>query len=100
MIRRYANTVVVGTALVTLLVLALVLARAEGKLPVLARDLTVYLFAITLTVFVIERILAWREERQWLAAKDWLYLIILERIDDLLKELVPARVPLEEVEAE
>jgi hypothetical protein len=100
MIGRYASTVVVAAALVTLLILALVLALAEAKLPVLARDLTLYLFAITLTVFVIERMLAWREERRWLPAKDWLYLIILERIDDLLKELLPATVPPEEVEAD
>ena len=95
MIRRNASTVVVATALVTLLVLALVLAQAEDKLPVLARDLTVYLFTITLTVFLVERMLASREERQWLPAKDWLYLILLETIDDLLKELLPARVPRE-----
>jgi hypothetical protein len=93
MIGRYASTVVVATALVTLLILALVLALAEAKLPVLARDLTLYLFAITLTVFVIERMLARREERQWLPAKNWLYLILLETIDDLLKELRPAAVP-------
>jgi len=93
MIGRYASTVVVATALVTLLILALVLALAEAKLPVLARDLTLYLFAITLTVLVIERMLAWREESQWLPAKDWLYLILLETIDDLLKELLPAAVP-------
>src|SRR3712207_4314083 len=37
--------------------------------------------------------LAWREERRWLAAKNWLYLILLETIDDLLKELLPATVP-------
>src|SRR5215203_1056681 len=100
MIRRNASTVVVATALVTLLVLALVLAQAEDKLPVLARDLTVYLFTITLTVFLVERMLASREERQWLPAKDWLYLILLETIDDLLKELLPARVPREEVETD
>ena len=70
MIRRNAGTVVVATSLVTLLVLALVLARAEDKLPVLARDLTLVLFAITLTVFVVERMLAWRDERRWLPAKD------------------------------
>src|SRR5215210_7775507 len=99
MIGRYASTVVVATALVTLLILVLVLALAEAKLPVLARDLTLYLFAITLTVFVIERMLAWREESQWLPAKNWLYLILLETIDDLLKELLPAAVPRGGVEA-
>jgi hypothetical protein len=46
-------------------------------------------------VFVFERMLAWREARQWLAAKDWLYLILLETIDDLLKGLLPATVPRE-----
>jgi hypothetical protein len=39
--------------------------------------------------------LAWREERRWLAAKNWLYMILLETIDDLLKELLPATVPQE-----
>jgi hypothetical protein len=98
MIGRYASTVVVVTALVTLLILVLVLALAEAKLPLLARDLTLYLFAITLTVFVVERMLAWREERRWLPAKDWLYLILLETIDDLLKELLPSAVPREDAE--
>jgi hypothetical protein len=59
----------------------------------LALDITEHLFGIVLAVFVFERMLAWREARQWLAAKDWLYLILLETIDDLLKELLPAEVP-------
>ena len=95
MIRRNAGTVVVATALVTLLVLSIVLARALGKLPVLALDLTEHLFGIVLAVFVFERMLAWREERRWLAAKNWLYMILLETIDDLLKELLPDAVPKE-----
>jgi hypothetical protein len=95
MIRRNAGTVVVATALVTLFVLALVLARAQHKLPVLALDLTEHLFGIMLAVFVFERMLAWREERRWLAAKNWLYMILLETIDDLLKEVLPATVPKE-----
>src|SRR5215210_7491343 len=53
-----------------------------------------------LAVFVFERMLAWREERRWLVAKDWLYLILLETIDDLLKELLPATVPRGEVGAD
>src|SRR5918998_6428604 len=93
MIRRNTGTVVVATALVTLFLLALILARAQGKLPVLALDLTEHLFGIVLAVFVFERMLAWRDERQWLPAKDWLHLILLETIDDLLKELLPATVP-------
>src|SRR5919202_5722439 len=100
MIRRNAGTVVVATALVTLLVLSIVLARALGKLPVLALDLTEHLFGIVLAVFVFERMLAWREERRWLAAKNWLYMILLETIDDLLKELLPQSVPLRETELE
>ncbi len=36
--------------------------------------------------------LAWREERRWLAAKDWLYMLLLETIDNLLKRLLPATV--------
>ena len=93
MIRRNPGTVVVAGVLVALLLLALVLAQAQGKLPVLALDLTEHLFGIVLAVFVFERMLAWREERRWLAAKNWLYMILLETIDDLLKELLPAKVP-------
>jgi hypothetical protein len=92
--------VAVATALVALFLLALALARAQGKLPVLALDITEHLFGIVLAVFVFERMLAWREARQWLAAKDWLYLILLETIDDLLKELLPATVPREGVETD
>jgi hypothetical protein len=98
MIRRNQGTVIVASALVVLFAMAFVLARAEGKLPVLALDLTEHLFGIILAVFVFERMLAWREERRWLPAKDWLYLILLESIDDLLKELLPAAVPREDVE--
>jgi hypothetical protein len=100
MIRRNAGTIVVATALVILFVLALVLARAQDKLPVLALDLTEHLFGIMLAVFVFERMLAWREERRWLAAKNWLYMILLETIDDLLKEVLPATVPKERGDAD
>ena len=92
MIRRNVGTVVVATALVALFVLALVLALAQGKLSLLALGLTEHLFAIVLAVFVLERILTWREERRWLTAKNWLYLLLLETIDDLLKQLLPATV--------
>src|SRR5918996_1287494 len=95
--RRSFGLVVVATALVALFLLALVLALAQGKLPVLALDFTEHLFGIVLAVFVFERMLAWREARQWLAAKDWLYLILLETVDDLLKGLLPATVPQEGV---
>jgi hypothetical protein len=95
--RRNLGLVLVATALVALFLLALVLALAQGHLPLLALDITEHLFGIVLAVFVFERMLAWREARQWLAAKDWLYLILLETIDDLLKELLPATVPREGV---
>ena len=98
MIRRNPGTIVVAAVSVALFLLALILARAQGKLPVLALDLTEHLFGIVLAVFVFERMLAWRDERQWLPAKDWLHLILLETIDDLLKELLPATVPRGEVE--
>jgi hypothetical protein len=98
--RRNFGLVVVATALVALFLLALVLALAQGHLPLLALDITEHLFGIVLAVFVFERMLAWREARQWLAAKDWLYLILLETIDDLLKELLPATVPREGVETD
>ena len=88
-IRRNAGPVVVATALVVLFVLALLLALAQGKL---ALGLTEHLFGIVLAVFVLERILTWREERRWLAAKHWLYLLLLETIDDLLKQLLPTTV--------
>jgi hypothetical protein len=91
-IRRNLGTVVVAVALAGLFLLALVLARAQGKLPLLALDLTEHLFGIVLAVFVLERMLAWREERRWLTAKNWLYLLLLETIDDLLKQLLPATV--------
>jgi hypothetical protein len=92
-IRRNQDTFLVALVLVVLFLLAFTLASVEGKLPVLALDLTEHLFGIILAVFVFERMLAWREERRWLPAKDWLYLILLETIDDLLKELLPAAVP-------
>ena len=96
MIRRNVGTIVVAATLVTLFLVALGLALAEGKLPVLALDYLVYLFAITLSLFVFERILARREERRWIPAKKWLYLVLLEAIDDLLKQVLPAAVPKEE----
>jgi hypothetical protein len=95
--RRNFGLVVVASALVALFLLALTFARAQGHLPLLALDFTEHLFGIVLAVFVFERMLAWREARQWLAAKDWLYLILLETIDDLLKGLIPATVPRGEV---
>jgi len=91
---------VVAVALVALFILALVLARAQGKLPLLALDLTEHLFGIVLAVFVFERVLAWREERRWLAAKNWLYMLLLETIDDLLKQLLPATIAREEAETD
>jgi hypothetical protein len=87
--RRNIGAVLTATAVIILLLVAFILALAQDKLPELGLDLIVYLFAITLGVFVIERMLAWREEHRWLAAKNWLYLILLETIDDLLKELLP-----------
>ena len=98
--RRNFSLVAVTVALAALLLLALILASALGELPVLALDFTEHLFGIVLAVFVFERMLAWREARQWLAAKDWLYLILLETIDDLLKSLLPAAVPREEAGAD
>jgi hypothetical protein len=98
--RRHIGPFLVATALIGLLLIAFILSLAEHKLPELTLDLTVYLFATTLAVFVIGRMLAWRERRRWNAAKDWLHMILLETIDDLLKELLPAAVPREGVETE
>src|ERR671915_122431 len=100
MVRRNIGTVLIAAALIVILLVAFILALAQHKLHELALDLTVYLFGTTLAVFVVGRVLAWREARQWLAAKDWLYLILLETIDDLLKELLPATVPREGVETD
>jgi hypothetical protein len=58
MIRRNLGTILVATVLVTLLLAALALARAQDKLPLLALDLTEHLFGIILAVFVFERVLA------------------------------------------
>jgi hypothetical protein len=99
-VRRHIGPFVVAAALIVILLVAFILARAQDKLPELALSLTVYIFTITLAVFVIERMVAWREKRRWNAAKDWLYMILLETIDDLLKELLPAAVPREGVETD
>ena len=98
--RRHIGPFLVAAALIGLLLIAFILSLAEHKLPELALTLTVYLFTTTLAVFVIERMLAWRERRRWNAAKDWLHMILLETIDDLLKELLPAAVPREGIETE
>jgi hypothetical protein len=98
MIRRNAGMIIVATSLVLLFLAALALAQALHKLPMLALDLTEHLFGIILAVFVFERVLAWREERRWLGAKRWLHMILLEVIDDLLRQLLPATVPREGVE--
>jgi hypothetical protein len=100
MVRRHIGAFLVAAALIVILLVAFILALAQDKLPELALSLTVYIFATTLAVFVIERMLAWREKRRWLAAKDWLYMILLETIDDLLKELLPAALPREGVETD
>jgi len=93
MIKLNFSTVLIAAALVALLLAAFTLAREQHKLPLLALDLTEHLFGIILAIFVFERVVAWQEERRWLAAKKWLYMILLETIDDLLKQLIPATVP-------
>ena len=98
--RRYIGAFLVAAALIGLLLVAVILSLVQHKLPELALDLMVYLFATILAVFVIERIVARREGRRWNAAKDWVYMILLETIDDLLKELLPAAVPREGVETD
>src|SRR5919106_4425706 len=100
MVRRNISTVLVAAAVIVILLVAFILSRAQHKLPELFLDLIVYLFATTLAVFVIGRMLAWRERRRWNAAKDWLHMILLETIDDLLKELLPAAVPREGIETD
>jgi hypothetical protein len=96
MIRPNVGVVLTAAAVMILLLVAFVLALAQDKLPELALDLTVYLFATVLAVFVIERALVWQEKRRWVPAKEWMYVIMLEGINDLLKELLPVAVPKEE----
>jgi hypothetical protein len=100
MVRRNIGTVLIAAAVIGLLLIAFILSRAQHKLPELFLDLIVYLFATTLAVFVIGRMLTWRERRRWIVAKDWLHMILLETIDDLLKELLPAAVPREGIETD
>jgi len=100
MVRRHITTVLVAGAVIVILLVVFILALAQDKLHQLALDLTVYLFAITFTVFGVGQILTWREERRWLGAKNWHYMFLLETIDDLLKELLPATVPREGVETD
>jgi hypothetical protein len=85
---------------VLLFLIALGLAQTIDHLPELAIYITEDLFGIVLAVFVLERVLARREERRWLGAKRWLHMILLEAIDDLLRQLLPAVVPEEETEGE
>lgn len=98
MIRRNVGTILVVTVLVLLFLVAFGIARTVDHLPELAIYLTEDLFGIVLAVFVLERVLARREERRWLGAKRWLHMILLEAIDDLLRRLLPAAVPKEEGE--
>ena len=100
MIRRNVGTVLVVTALVLLLLIALAISRTIGHLAELAIYITEDLFGIVLAVFVLERVLARREERRWVGAKRWLHMILLEAIDDLLRQLLPAAVPEEETGGE
>jgi hypothetical protein len=100
MIRPNIGTILVVSVLVLLFLMALGIARTIGHLPELAMYLTEDLFGIILAVFVFERVLAWREERRWVTAKKWMYMILLETIDDLLRQLLPAAVPREETDGE
>jgi len=100
MVRRNVGTVLVVTALVMLILIALGIARTIDHLPELAMYITEDLFGIVLAVFVLERVLARREERRWLGAKRWLHMILLESVDDLLRQVLPATVPDEETEGE
>jgi hypothetical protein len=100
MIRPNRGTILVVSVLVLLFLIVLGIARTIGHLPELAMYLTEDLFGIILAVFVFERVLAWREERRWVAAKKWMYMILLETIDDLLRQLLPAAVPREETDGE
>ena len=83
MIRRNSGPVVVAAVLVGLFLLALVVARVQGQLSLLALDLTEHLFGIVLAVFVFERLL----------------MFLLGTIDDLLKRLLPITVAREGAEA-
>ena len=95
MIRRNIGTILVATVLVLLFLVALGIARTIDHLPELAIYISEDLFGIVLAVFVLERVLDRREERRWHGAKRWLHMILLEAIDDLLRQLLPAVVPKE-----
>ena len=95
MVRRNAGTILVVTVLALLFLVAFVIALTIDHLPELAIYLAEDLFGIVLAVFVLERMLTWREERRWLGAKRWLHMIVLEAIDDLVRELLPTAVPKE-----
>ena len=64
MARGNIGTFLIAAAVIVILLVAFILALAQHKLPELALDLTVYLFGTTLAVFVVGRVLAWREARQ------------------------------------
>jgi len=73
MVRRNISTVLVAAAVIVILLVAFVLALALDKVPELTQDLIVILFVTTLAVFVVGRLVAWRDARRWLAGQDWLY---------------------------
>src|SRR5215212_5435836 len=98
MVRRNISTVLVAAAVIVILLVAFVLALALDKVPELTQDLIVILFVTTLAVFVVGRLVAWRDARRWLAGQDWLYMILLETIDALLKDLLPATLPQDGIE--
>ena len=76
MIRRNIGTILVATVLVLLFLVALGIARTIDHVPELAIYITEDMFGIVLAVFVLERVLARREERQWLRAKRCLHVIL------------------------
>src|SRR5918995_6996930 len=89
MVRVNIGTFLIAAAVIVLLLVAFILALTQDKLPELALDLSVYLFATTLAVFVVGRVLAWREARQWLAAKGLVYFILLQNLHDPPQKLLP-----------
>src|SRR5918993_2155754 len=95
MVRVNIGTFLIAAAVIVLLFVAFILAMAQDKLSELVLDLSVYLFATTLAVFVVGRVLAWREARQWLAAEEWVCFFLLLTHHDFLQKMLPASVSLE-----
>ncbi len=67
--------------------------QGEVALSDLLLNLSAEIFGIVVTVFVIERIIAWRESRAWLPARRGLHEKLLDIITDLMRDLTQGMDP-------